>query len=162
MLGRAVQYGRPPRSLPATGKKVAIIGGGPAGMDVAWHLALNGVEAHIFEKDDQLGGKLAQIIPWERLSQAIWDIESQAFPAHAEHLQVNLGVDMSKEKVDRAARRSSITWSSPSAPTSRGRIAFPGHERVIPALDYLKAAKSEKPMPSRQAGGHHRGRQCRL
>ena len=25
-------------------------------------------------------------------------------------------------------------------------IPFPGHEKVIPALDYLKAAKSDKPM----------------
>jgi hypothetical protein len=32
---------------------------------------------HIFEKGDQLGGKLAQTILWERLSKAVWEMEVQ-------------------------------------------------------------------------------------
>ena len=58
----------PPRQAESLGKKVAIIGGGPAGMNAAWQLALGGVEAHIFEQRYQIGGKLAQVIPWERAS----------------------------------------------------------------------------------------------
>ena len=38
------------------------------------------------------------------------------------------------------------TWSSPSAPTSRGSFLSRVTSKVIPALDYLKAAKSDKPM----------------
>ncbi|WP_420208449.1 hypothetical protein [Candidatus Electronema sp. JC] len=52
-----------------------------------------GIEAHIFEKGDQLGGKLAQTIPWERLSKAVWEIEVQRF-LKQEVIHVNLGVSM--------------------------------------------------------------------
>ena len=75
VLGRAVGTADSPPVAAPLGKKVAIVGGGPAGMNAAWQLAHAGVEAHIFEKDEFIGGKLAQVIPWERLSQAIWDQE---------------------------------------------------------------------------------------
>ncbi len=45
VLGQAVHNVDPPKCKPATGHKVAIIGGGPAGMGAAWHLALAGIEA---------------------------------------------------------------------------------------------------------------------
>jgi glutamate synthase domain-containing protein 3 len=79
MLGRAAKDQPAPKSAPSLGKKVAIIGGGPAGMNAAWQLARAGVEAHIFEKDNKLGGKLAQVIPWERMPQAIWEAEIARF-----------------------------------------------------------------------------------
>lgn len=39
-------------------KKVMVIGGGPAGMDVAWVAAWRGHEVHLFEKTGELGGQL--------------------------------------------------------------------------------------------------------
>ncbi|NOQ45890.1 MAG: NAD(P)-binding protein [Desulfobulbaceae bacterium] len=144
VLGKAVRTAEPPKTLPATGHKVAIIGGGPAGMAVAWHLALAGVEAHIFEKADQLGGKLAQTIPWERLSKAVWDMEIERF-LKVDNIQVNLGVTMSKDKVEELKKEydNVVIGVGTHQPKT---IPFPGHERVIPALDYLKAAKSNQPM----------------
>ncbi|WP_319588246.1 FAD-dependent oxidoreductase [uncultured Desulfobulbus sp.] len=144
VLGRSVQAVEPPVAKPAIGKRVAIIGGGPSGMAVAWHLALNGVEAHIFERDTQLGGKLAQTIPWERLSQAVWDVEIGRF-LKTKNLHVNLGVQLSKDKVEELKK--DFDYVVVAVGTHQPRtLSFPGHERVIPALDYLKAAKSDKPM----------------
>lgn len=144
VLGRAVRAAEPPEALPPTGDKVAIIGGGPAGMAVAWHLALNGVESHIFERDNFLGGKLAQTIPWERLSKAVWESEVDRFLKN-ELIHVNLGVDLSKEKVE--ALKEEFDRVVIAVGTHHPKtIDFPGHERVIPALDYLKAAKSDSPM----------------
>ncbi len=144
VLGRAVQAVDPPKALPATGHKVAIIGGGPAGMAVAWHLALHGVEAHIFEKGTFLGGKLAQTIPWERLSKAIWETEVERFLKN-ENIHVNLGVSLTKDKVEELKKEYDYVVIGVGAHHPR-TIPFPGHERVIPALDYLKAAKSDSPM----------------
>ena len=144
VLGRAVHAVDPPESLPATGKKVAIIGGGPAGMAVAWQLALNGVEAHIFERDTRLGGKLAQTIPWERLSQAVWDVEIERF-LKTKNLHVNLGVQMSRDKVEELKKEFDYVVVAVGTHEPR-TLSFPGHERVIPALEYLKAAKSDAPM----------------
>ena len=132
------------KSLPSIGKKVAIIGGGPAGMATAWHLALDGVEAHIFEQDNQLGGKLAQTIPWERLSKAIWDVEIERF-LKEDNITVHFGVSMTKDKVEELKKEYDYVVIGVGTHQPK-TIPFPGHDRVIPALDYLKAAKSNKPM----------------
>ncbi len=143
VLGRAVQTAEPPKVAPSTGKKVAIIGGGPGGMAVAWHLALNGIEAHIFEKDSKLGGKLAQTIPWERLSKAVWDMEVERFMKE-ENITVHLNHPISKEKFQEL--RDKYDFVVVAVGTHQPKIIpFPGHEKVIPALDYLKAAKSDTP-----------------
>ncbi|MCF6187127.1 MAG: FAD-dependent oxidoreductase [Desulfobulbaceae bacterium] len=144
VLGKAVRTAEPPKPLPSIGKKVAIIGGGPAGMATAWHLALNGIEAHIFEKDNQLGGKLAQTIPWERLSKAVWEVEIDRF-LKEENITVHFGVSMSKDKVEELKKEYDFVVIGVGTHQPK-TIPFPGHERVIPALDYLKAAKSDSPI----------------
>ena len=143
VLGRAVAGSKPPAVAPPLGKKVAIIGGGPAGMNAAWQLALAGIEAHIFEQDDKLGGKLAQVIPWERLSQAIWDEEVKRFLA-TPGIFVNLGVSMTRDKVTELTNAFDYVIVAVGTHTPR-RLQFPGSERVIPALDFLKGAKSATP-----------------
>lgn len=52
-------------------EKVAIIGGGPAGISVAFNLALKGYDVTIFEKNQQLGGVLRYGIPNFRLDKEI-------------------------------------------------------------------------------------------
>ena len=54
-----------------TNKKVAIIGGGPAGLTCAAFLAKNGVNSTIYEKHDYLGGILKHGIPEFRLPKDI-------------------------------------------------------------------------------------------
>jgi len=144
ILGQAVRNVDPPKANPSTGHKVAIIGGGPAGMGAAWHLAMAGIEAHIFEKADQLGGKLAQTIPWERLSKAVWEMEVDRF-TREDNIVINLGVSMTREKVEQLKK--DFDYVIIAVGTHQPKtIPFEGHERVIPALDYLKAAKSSSPM----------------
>lgn len=142
VLGRAVSSSEPPRLAAPLGKKVAIIGGGPAGMNVAWQLALAGIEAHIFEQDDKIGGKLAQVIPWERLSQAIWDQEIQRFLA-TPGIFVNLGVTMTRDKVTELLDSYDYLVVAVGTHTPR-RLQFPGSERVVAALDFLKQAKGSQ------------------
>lgn len=143
MLGRAARDAKLPKPAAKMGKKVAIIGGGPAGMNAAWQLAKAGVEAHIFERDQQLGGKLAQVIPWERLPRAIWDAEIQRFLSMP-NIKANFGVAMTKDKF--AELKKQYDHVIVAVGTHQPRtIPFPGHERVIPALDFLKGAKSAKP-----------------
>lgn len=144
VLGRAVNTAEPLKTPPPTGRKVAIIGGGPGGMAVAWHLALNGVEAHIFEKSQDIGGKLAQTIPWERLPRAIWEREIDRFKA-TPNIHIHTGESMSRERVEQLKQE--YDYVVIAVGTHQPRIIpFPGHDRVIPALEYLKAAKSDKPM----------------
>jgi formate dehydrogenase major subunit len=62
----------------ATGKKVAIVGGGPAGLSASFYLALAGHEPTIFEAYPQLGGMLRYGIPEYRLPKKTLDREIQA------------------------------------------------------------------------------------
>lgn len=143
VLGRAVaNVPAPPMAAPM-GRKVAIIGGGPAGMNAAWQLAMAGVEAHIFEQDGQIGGKLAQVIPWERLSKAVWDQEISRFMENP-NIHVHLHVKMDRDKFQELQDNFDYVVVAVGTHEPR-RIPFPGHERVIPALHFLKNAKSSNP-----------------
>ena len=53
---------------PPTGKKVAIIGAGPAGLTAAWFLKLKGHEVVVYDSDESPGGWLRNGIPPFRLS----------------------------------------------------------------------------------------------
>ncbi|MDO4620440.1 MAG: FAD-dependent oxidoreductase, partial [Lachnospiraceae bacterium] len=62
----------PPRAE-STGKRVAIIGGGPSGLSAAYYLTLMGHEVKIFEQRKQLGGMLRYGIPSYRLPRQLLD-----------------------------------------------------------------------------------------
>lgn len=59
----------------AQGKKVAVIGAGPAGLACAHDLALMGYKVTIFEASEQAGGMMVHGIPEFRLSRAVIDKE---------------------------------------------------------------------------------------
>lgn len=56
--------------LPATGKKVAIVGGGPCGMTAAYYLGKKGHDVTVFERNPVAGGMLAVGIPSYRIPRA--------------------------------------------------------------------------------------------
>ena len=58
---------KPEIAAPDTGKRVAIIGSGPAGIAAAYTLIRHGVHPTVFEKTDRIGGMLAWAIPDFRL-----------------------------------------------------------------------------------------------
>ena len=60
-----------PEIPPATGKKVAVIGGGPAGLTVAGDLITQGHKVTIFEALHKMGGVLVYGIPEFRLPKAV-------------------------------------------------------------------------------------------
>jgi ferredoxin len=63
-----------PPCKPATGKRVAVIGAGPAGLAAAWHLLQEGVACTIFDDQDQPGGMLRGV-PEAELPHEVLDAE---------------------------------------------------------------------------------------
>lgn len=53
--------------------KYAVVGGGPAGLSAAYHLALHGQKVTLYEKDEKLGGVLRSGIPLYRLPEQVLD-----------------------------------------------------------------------------------------
>jgi heterodisulfide reductase subunit A-like polyferredoxin len=66
-----------PEKKPSKGRKVAIIGSGPAGLTSAYFLAIEGYDVTVFEKHEVLGGMLVLGIPEYRLPRHIVEAEIQ-------------------------------------------------------------------------------------
>ncbi len=75
--------------LPDTGKKVAIIGGGPCGLSAAYYLRRLGHDVTIFDSKPEMGGMLRYGIPEYRLPKKVLNFEI----AQIEKLGVEMVVD---------------------------------------------------------------------
>jgi len=86
---------------PSTDKKIAVIGGGPAGLTCAYFLRRLGHGVTIFDKMQNLGGMLRYGIPEYRLPKEIleWEIDSILELGIEYHTGVKLGVDFDLESL---------------------------------------------------------------
>ena len=67
-----------PEPLPSTGKRIAVVGGGPSGMTCAYYLALMGHEVVVHEGRKQLGGMMRYGIPAYRFPRERLDEDLRA------------------------------------------------------------------------------------
>ena len=84
-----------PTCAPATGKRVAIVGGGPSGLSCAYYLALMGHKVTVFEEAKQLGGMLRYGIPNYRFPRHLLDAEIQSILSLG--IEVHTGVTVGKD-----------------------------------------------------------------
>jgi NADPH-dependent glutamate synthase beta subunit-like oxidoreductase/Pyruvate/2-oxoacid:ferredoxin oxidoreductase delta subunit len=87
-----LQYRKPETS---TGKKVAVIGGGPAGLSCAYQLALMGHAVTIFDEHAELGGMMRYGIPGFRTPRDTLDAEIQRILALG--IKTRLGTRVGRE-----------------------------------------------------------------
>ena len=83
-----------PECAPATGKKVAIIGGGPSGLSCAYYLALMGHGVTVYEEREQLGGMLRYGIPSYRFPREKLDAEIESILSLG--IEVHTGVTVGR------------------------------------------------------------------
>ena len=85
-----------------TGKRVAVVGSGPAGLAAAQQLARAGHDVHVYEKNAQAGGLLRYGIPDFKMEKYI--IERRVEQMRAEgvtfHCNVNVGVDLDSYRLE--------------------------------------------------------------
>lgn len=84
-----------PPCAPPTGKKVAVIGGGPSGLSCAYYLALMGHSVTIYEERKQLGGMLRYGIPSYRFPRKLLDQEIGSILSTG--IQVYTGMTVGKD-----------------------------------------------------------------
>lgn len=76
-------------------EKIAIIGGGPAGLSAAYYLATMGYKPTVFEKNKKLGGMLTYGIPTYKLEKEV--IEAEIDVIRQLGVEIKCGVDVGKD-----------------------------------------------------------------
>ena len=128
----------PPERL--TGKRVAVVGSGPAGLAAAQQLTRAGHTVAVYERDDRIGGLLRYGIPDFKMEKR--HIESRIAQMQAEGTRfragVNIGVDISWSDL-RARYDAVIVATGATVPRD---LAVPGRDLlgVHYAMDYLVQA----------------------
>jgi NADPH-dependent glutamate synthase beta subunit-like oxidoreductase/Pyruvate/2-oxoacid:ferredoxin oxidoreductase delta subunit len=84
-----------------TGKKVAVLGGGPASLSCAYQLALKGHEVTVFDEHEHLGGMMRYGIPGFRTPRDVLDAEIQRIIDLGVKTRMNcrVGTDISMEQI---------------------------------------------------------------
>ncbi len=132
-----------PTPPPSTGKKIAVIGGGPGGLSAAWQLRFKGHEVTVFESDEEVGGKLRQVIPEERLPRQVLNREIDRIKEVGIELRTSTQVDQKLFESLHADYDAVVIASGAHNPII---IPFKGHERVRQGLHFLKALnRGERP-----------------
>ncbi len=122
-----------------TGKKVAVIGSGPAGLAVADQLNKRGHSVTVYERDDRVGGLLMYGIPNMKLEK--WVIERKIKIMEAEGVSfitnVNVGKDIKASKLLKEFDRVVLACGAKNPRD----IKVPGRdaEGIYFAVDFLKA-----------------------
>ena len=125
---------------PLNGKKVAVIGSGPAGLSVAGILAQDGYKVTIFEKEAKAGGYLRYGIPEYRLPTEVVDKEIKRIQKLGVEILLNSPVeDVEKLKKEYDAVIVAVGHS-------KGKVLplFAGKRFVKTAVDFLHEAKRRK------------------
>ncbi|MGD0784807.1 MAG: glutamate synthase subunit beta [Sedimentisphaerales bacterium] len=120
-----------------TGKKVAIIGSGPAGLAVAQQLARAGHSVVVFEKNEKVGGLLRYGIPDFKLEKQV--IDRRLAQLAAEGIEFQTGVDVGKDiSANYLIKMFDCICLAMGAGEPRDlAVTGRGYENVVFALDYL-------------------------
>jgi NADPH-dependent glutamate synthase beta subunit-like oxidoreductase/glutamate synthase domain-containing protein 3/ferredoxin len=130
-----------PKPAKKTGHKIAVIGGGPAGLSAAWQLALKGHSVDLYEAEDKLGGKIELCIPRERLPHRILVKELSRFKEIG--VAAHLGKSINQKAFEKIYSGHAVVVVACGAHKPR-KIEFPGSEHVMAAIDFLKGVNFGK------------------
>jgi glutamate synthase (NADPH/NADH) small chain len=131
---------------PATGKRVAIVGAGPAGLSAARDLAIAGHAVTVFEREDLPGGlNTYGIVPFRLPTDvAVWEADQVRRLGVDIRTSVNVGTDVTAEEL--------LAYDAVVIACGMGKVPkmnIPGEDApgVLDALDFIRQAKMDGVVP---------------
>ena len=126
-----------PANAPSTGKRVAIIGGGPSGLTAAYFLQLMGHQTTVFEEKKQLGGMLRYGIPNYRFPRERLQEDIDAILSTGVEVKLNTPVD--QELLEQLNRDYDAIYAAIGAHTDK-KLGLEGEDskNVISAVELLR------------------------
>ena len=133
-------------------EKIAIIGGGPAGMSCAYYLAEKGYRPTVFEKESRPGGMLMNAIPSFRLEKDV--VEAEIDVLRALGVEFRCGVEVGKDITIAQLREEGYKGFYVAVGLQHGgALAVPGGdaENVISGIDFIRSVhlRDEKALKGR-------------
>ena len=122
-------------------KKIAIIGGGPAGLSCAYYLAQDGYDITVFEKEDKVGGMMTFGIPGFRLQKDVVDAEIDIIKQLG--VKFVTGCEVGKDVTIPELRKQGFAGFFVAIGAQKSRMLGLGHEDhedVLGGLDFLRDA----------------------
>jgi NADPH-dependent glutamate synthase beta subunit-like oxidoreductase/CO/xanthine dehydrogenase FAD-binding subunit len=133
ILENPADYYKPP--VQSSGKRVAVIGSGPAGLSAAHYLRSAGHAITVFEKMPEAGGLLTYGIPPYRLPRDI--VRKQVAAIEGEGVQFALGVEMNKDTFARLRQQVDAIFIATGA-WQVGLAGIEGEECLSSATEFLR------------------------
>ena len=135
---------RPQPAAHATGKKVAVVGSGPAGLACAQQLSRAGHAVTVFEKNDRIGGLLRYGIPDFKLEKRV--IDRRLEQMSAEGVEFRAGVWVGNARPGKGVPNDAMQTLAPEA-------LLAGYDAVV--LSGGAEVPRDLPIPGRELDGVH-------
>ena len=127
-----------PECAPATGKRVAVVGGGPSGLSCAYYLTLMGHKVTVYEEAKQLGGMLRYGIPNYRFPRHLLNAEIESILSLG--IEVHTGVTVGKDIwIEDLQKEYDCLYIAIGAPQDK-KTGIPGEDsvNVMSAVEMLR------------------------
>ncbi len=134
-----------PERLPETGKKIAIVGGGPSGLTAAYYLQLMGHQVTIMERLDKLGGMIRYGIPAYRLPRNYLDADIDHILSTGVKTQMGVSVGQEFTLEDLRKEYDAVYLSFGAHTSKKMRINGEESKGVIPAITMLREVGNGNP-----------------
>lgn len=140
ILGREFEWGEEKLVRSGNGRKIAVIGAGPAGIQAAVVLAKRGFKVTLFEKSDHIGGtvNLAAVPPNKGMLREL--IETFEEELRENHVEVLLNTEGTLENVKKSGAEA-VFLTAGGTPV---KPALPGIEKAVTAEDVLSGKAEVK------------------
>lgn len=134
-LGRQSAYVNVTLPPVDSSRKIAVVGAGVGGLTAAWLLRLRGCDVTVFDRDDNIGGKLFNAVSRERLDGDVLNTEVERLLNSGINFTLNTEVDAPKL----AELRKDFDYVVLATGAYRPKLPpWPGKELISPYLDFLK------------------------